>query len=100
MQQENVKKGKKLGWLIAGLAVLLVIVGVVLALILMPGEQASKEPTGPVGGRPQLYWNIWATTTVPVFPSESPARMVYIICSLPLTASRWSIPSPTSGLST
>ena len=58
MQQENVKKGKKLGWLIAGLAVLLVIVGVVLALILMPGEQASKEPTGPVGGRPQLYWNI------------------------------------------
>ena len=58
MQQENVKKSKKLGWLIAGLAVLLVVVGVVLAIILMPGEQAAPEPTGPVGGRPQLYWNI------------------------------------------
>lgn len=56
MKQEATKKNKKLIWLIAGLAALLVVVGVVLAIFLMPGQQ--KGPAGPVGGRADLYWNV------------------------------------------
>ena len=58
MQQESTKKNKKLIWLIAGLVALLVIVGVVLAIFLQPGEAPVTEPTGPVGGRAELYWNV------------------------------------------
>ncbi len=57
MQQEATKKNKKLIWLIAGLAALLVVAGVVAAMFLLPGNKAPVE-TGPVGGRPDLYWNV------------------------------------------
>ncbi len=56
MKQESSKKNKKLIWLIAGLAALLVVLGVVLAIFIMPGSQQGE--TGPVGGRPDLYWNV------------------------------------------
>ncbi len=57
MQQEATKKSKKLIWLIAGLAALLVVAGVILTMFLLPGTKAPAE-TGPVGGRPDLYWNV------------------------------------------
>ncbi len=55
MKQESSKKNKKLIWLIAGLAALLVVVGVVLAIFVLPGGSGDE---GPVGGRPELYWNV------------------------------------------
>ena len=54
MKKEATKKSKKWLWLTIGLAALIAIAGVVLALVL-GGE---KEDGGPVGGRPDLYWNI------------------------------------------
>ena len=56
MKQESSKKSKKLIWLIAALVALLVVVGVVLAIFVLPGGE--PEETGPVGGRPDLYWNV------------------------------------------
>lgn len=58
MKQEATKKSKKLIWLIAGLVALLLVVGAVLAILLLPSGEQSNEPTGPVGGRPDLYWNV------------------------------------------
>lgn len=62
MKQESTpKKSKKLIWLIAAVVVLLAVAGVVAAVFLMkPAEQAEQQagPTGPVGGRPDLYWNL------------------------------------------
>ena len=59
MKQEATKKNKKLVWLIVGLVALLLVVGAVLAILLLPGSnQQTNEPTGPVGGRPDLYWNV------------------------------------------
>ena len=58
MQQEATKKNKKLIWLIVALVALLAVVGAVLAMFLLPGNEGSTEPTGPVGGRPELYWNV------------------------------------------
>lgn len=55
MKQEATKKPKKLLWLWIVLAALVVIAGVAVALIFGLGNQ---EPAGPVGGRPDLYWNL------------------------------------------
>ena len=54
MKKEATKKSKLWLWLLIGLAALVAVAGVVLALVLGGGD---KE-TGPVGGRPELYWNL------------------------------------------
>ncbi len=55
MKQEATKKPKKLLWLWIGLASLVLVAGAVVGAILLFG---GKGPTGPVGGRPDLYWNL------------------------------------------
>ena len=56
MKQEATKKSKKLLWLWIVLAALVLIVGAVIgAIMIFGGEEAPK---GPVGGRPDLYWNL------------------------------------------
>ena len=54
MKHETGKKSAKWIWLVAGLAALLVIAGVVLALVLGGGDSGDSA----VGGRADLYWNI------------------------------------------
>lgn len=54
MKQESTKKNKKVLWIVLGLASLLAVAGAVLALVL-GGFGNDKEP---VGGRPDLYWNV------------------------------------------
>ena len=60
MQQEAKKSNKKLIWLIAAIVALLAVAGVVAAVFLTkPAEQAQQvETTAPLGGRPELYWNV------------------------------------------
>lgn len=55
MKQEATKKNKKVLWLVLGLSALLVIAGVVLALVFGGVLGGEKKP---VGGRPDLYWNV------------------------------------------
>lgn len=54
MKQESTKKNRKVLWIILGAAALVAVAGVVLALVL-GGFGNGKEP---VGGRPDLYWNV------------------------------------------
>lgn len=56
MKKEATKKPNKLLWLWIGLLALVLIAGAVVGAIFLFGGE--KEPTGPVGGRPDLYWNL------------------------------------------
>ena len=60
MQQEATKKNKKLIVLIAILAAVLVVAGGVVGALFLFGGAGEDAPveTGPVGGRPDLYWNV------------------------------------------
>ena len=53
MKQEKGKKNKKWIWLAAALAAVLVITGILLAIFLLPGQQAGGETV-----QSKLYWNI------------------------------------------
>ena len=56
MKQEKPKSGKKWIWLVAGLVLVLAIVGVVLAMVL--GGGSAQTSNIPMEGRSDLYWNI------------------------------------------
>ena len=56
MKQEKPKSGKKWIWLVAGLVLVLAIVGVVLAMVL--GGGSTQTSNIPMEGRSDLYWNI------------------------------------------
>lgn len=55
MKQEASKKSKLWIWLAVGIVAVVAVVGLVLALVLGGGQ---GQQTGPVGGRPDIYWNI------------------------------------------
>ena len=60
MKQEASKKSKLWIWLVAGIAVLLAAGAAVAGIVLFGGNQPGNqgEETGPVGGRPAIYFNV------------------------------------------
>lgn len=60
MKQEASKKSKLWIWLVAGIAVLLAAGAAVAGILLFGGNQPGNqgEETGPVGGRPAIYFNV------------------------------------------
>ena len=58
MKQEASKKSKLWIWLAVGIVAVVAVVGLVLALVLGGGQGQQNGPAGPVGGRPDIYWNI------------------------------------------